>query len=521
MHRTRRQFLKTAGLIGASIAAAPTIIIPRVHAQMRLPDDPFTLGVASGDPLSDGFVIWTRLAPRPMLEDYGMPDVAVPVQWELAESESMNRIVRSGTAIAEPAWGHSVHVEFQGLTPGRDYWYRFRFGDHVSPVGRAITTPVEGSAVPSLRFAVVSCQHYERGYFAAYRDLVSQNPDLVIHLGDYMYENDPGRFAVRRHTGPEPVTLAGYRQRYACYRTDPDLQAAHAHTSWLFTWDDHEVDNNYANDQSQDFDDPAQFLLRRAAAYQAYYEMMPLRGSARPRGPDMRIYQRVAFGDLLAFHVLDNRQYRSDHPCDFSGRGPAVTPALCNEFNDPSRTMLGEAQESWLRNHLRDSDSRWNVLAQQTLFAEFNRGTAQMPVYATDGWGGYPAARDRIVQTLQDYGTANPVFIGGDVHSYWVTDIKADWRDADSATVASEFVGTSITSGGGDMDTYNALLPQNPHVGFIETRERGYMLFEVNAEEWRTVHRSMPDAHVVDPNATLSTARTFVVEYGRAGAQRA
>lgn len=208
---------------------------------------------------------------------------------------------------------------------------------------------------------------------------------------------------MRRHTGPEPVTLAGYRQRYACYRTDPDLQAAHALPSWLFTWDDHEVDNNYANDQSQDFDDPAQFLLRRAAAYQAYYEMMPLRGSA------------------------------------------------------------------WLRNHLRDSGSRWNVLAQQTLFAEFNRGTPQMPVHATDGWGGYPAARDRIVQYLQDYGTANPVFIGGDVHSYWVTDIKADWRDA---------------------------------------------------EEWRTAHRSMPDARVVDPNASLSTARSFVVENGRAGAQR-
>jgi len=518
MSPSRRDFIKSSALLGTALAA-PAIIVPRSFAQVRLADDPFTLGVASGDPLSDGFVIWTRLAPRPMDENYGMADVAVPVEWELAENESMNRIVRRGTAIADPALGHSVHVEFQGLAAGRPYWYRFRTGDHSSAVGRAITTPVEGSPADSLRFAFVSCQHYERGFFAAYRDLVEQDPDLVIHLGDYMYENDPGRFAIRRHTGPEPVTLAQYRQRYACYRTDPELQAAHAHTSWLFTWDDHEVDNNYANDQSQDFDEPAQFLQRRAAAYQAYYEMMPLRGSARPRGPHMRLYQRVAFGDLVAFHVLDDRQYRSDHPCDFDGGGSPVIPALCEELNDPARTLLGDTQERWLRNHLRDSQCQWNVLAQQTLFAEFNRGSPEVPVYATDGWGGYPVARDRIVDYLQRFATPNPVFIGGDVHSYWVTDIKSDWRDPDSPTVASEFVGTSITSGGGDMDEYNALLPQNPHVRFIETRERGYTLCEISRGEWRASHRSMPDARVVDPAAYLSTARRFVVENGRAGAQ--
>jgi len=520
MDRPRRQFLKSTSLLAAAVGA-PAIIVPRAYSQVRLTDNPFTLGVASGDPLSDGFVIWTRLAPRPLTEEYGMPNAVVPVEWELAENDSMNRIVRRGTAMANPAWGHSVHVELQGLAPGREYWYRFRTGEYASPVGRAITTPVEGSPLQALRFAYVSCQHYERGYYAAYRDLVEQSPDLVIHLGDYMYENDPGRFAVRRHTAPEPITLPQYRQRYACYRIDPDLQAAHAHTSWLFTWDDHEVDNNYANDQSQDFDDPAIFLRRRAAAYKAYYEMMPLRGSARPQGPDMRIYQRVAFGDLVNFHVLDDRQYRSDHPCGYEGGGNPVNPELCDALNDPERTMLGHQQERWLQKHLRDTRSHWNVLAQQTLFAEFDRGPEGATVFATDNWGGYPAARDRIVQQLIEVETPNPVFIGGDVHSYWVTDIKADWRDPESRTVATEFVGTSITSGGGDMDAYNRLLSKNPHVRMIETRERGYVLCTVTPEHWQVEHRSMPDARVVDPDATLNTARRFVVESGRPGAQPA
>ncbi|MFM1896933.1 MAG: alkaline phosphatase [Pseudomonadota bacterium] len=514
---SRRSLLRRASFL-ASAALLPGMLSNGAKAQTRLLDYPFKLGVASGDPLSDGFVIWTRLAPFPTELDYGMDPEPVLVNWQVAERDSMANVVMEGTTLATPEMGHSVHVDLRGLRPGRDYFYRFRVGDYESRIGRAITAPVVGSPLEEFRFAFVSCQHYERGYYPAYRDLVEQDPRLVVFLGDYMYEGNPGRAAVRRHEGPEPVTLAQYRARYATYKLDANLQAAHAHTSWAFTWDDHEVDNNYANDNSQDFDDVESFLRRRAAAYQAYYETMPLRSSARPRGPALDLYQRLSFGDLLDINILDDRQYRSEHPCDWSGSGVTVDPELCSELNDPSRTMLGEQQQRWLEGNLTTSRSRWNVIAQQTLFAEFNRGQNGRTLYSTDGWGGYPAARDRLVRHIATSGVSNPVFIGGDVHANWVTDIKEDWSNPQSRTVASEFVGTSITSSGGGMELYDVLLPQNPHVKFIETRERGYNLCTVTPGQWRTEHRSCPDDGILNPDTRLTTMRSFVVENGRPGA---
>lgn len=513
----RRLLTQASWLAGATLL--PVVGAQSALAQPRFLDNPFKLGVASGDPLSDGFVIWTRLAPYPREIDYGMTPEPVLVSYQVAERDNMTNVVAEGTTLARPELGHSVHVELRGLRPGREYWYRFTAGDYQSRIGRGITAPVPGSPLQEFRFAFVACQHYERGYFPAYRDLVEQDPLFVVHLGDYIYENDPNRFTVRRHEGPEPVTLEQYRARYSTYRMDPDLQNAHAHTSWAFTWDDHEVDNNYAGANSQDFDAIETFLRRRAAAYQAYYEMMPLRASARPIGADMHIYQSLSFGDLINFQILDDRQYRSEHPCDYDGSGVTVSPTLCAELNDPSRTMLGDRQHAWLERSLASSQARWNVLAQQTLFAEFNRGSSAQPLYSTDGWGGYPASRDRIVRYLADARIANPVFIGGDVHAYWVTDIKEDWNDPQSRTVATEFIGSSITSGGGSMDAYNALLPQNPHVKFIETQERGYALCTVTPNEWRTEHRALPDAGIQNPDARLSTRRSFVVENGRPGAQ--
>jgi alkaline phosphatase D len=517
---SRRRLLRQASIIATAVIL-PAGFGRQVNAQPRFPDFPFKLGVASGDPLSDGFVIWTRLAPYPLQTDYGMTPEPVLVNWQVADRENMSNVVAEGTTLALPEFGHSVHVELRGLQPGREYFYRFSVGDAVSRIGRGITAPVIGSPLDQFRVAFVSCQHYERGYFPAYRDLVQQNPDLVVHLGDYIYENDPNRFSVRRHEGPEPVTLEQYRARYSTYRMDADLQNAHAHTSWAFTWDDHEVDNNYAGAMSQDFDAAEAFLRRRAAAYQAYYEMMPLRASAKPRGPDMQIYQRLTFGDLLDINMMDDRQYRSEHPCDYDGGGVIVMPELCSQLYDPSRTMLGEQQHRWLEGSLSASTSRWNVLAQQTLFAEFNRGTNGQTLYSTDGWGGYPVSRDRIVRHLVEANVSNPVFLGGDVHAYWVTDIKEDWRNPDSRTVASEFVTTSITSSGGSMDAYRPLLAQNPHVKFIETEERGYTLCTVTPQQWLAEHRAMPDAGLRDPDTRLSTARRWVVENGRPGAQLA
>ncbi len=514
---TRRGLLQRASLL-AGAALLPGAMSTVVRAQGTLPENPFKLGVASGDPLSDGFVIWTRLALYPTEVDYGMRPEAMLVYWEVSETENMNRIVQEGSAIAHPELGHSVHVELRGLRAGRQYWYRFRFGDYVSRIGRGITTPTIANSLQEFKFAYVSCQHYERGYYPAYRDLVEQDPQFIVHLGDYIYENDPNRFTVRRHEGPEPVTLEQYRARYSLYRMDADLQSAHAHTSWAFTWDDHEVDNNYANDQSQDFDDPRAFLKRRAAAYQAYYEMMPLRASARPQGASLRLYQRIVFGDLVAFNILDDRQYRSDHPCDWEGGGPNVVAELCSELTDPNRTMLGRAQENWLAQNLANREARWNVLAQQTLFSEFNRGIGGNTVYSTDGWGGYPVSRDRIVEQLVRAQTSNPVFIGGDVHSYWVTDVKEDWHNPNSRTVASEFVGTSITSSGGLNAQYAELIKQNPHVKLIETEQRGYVMCTVTPETWRVDHRCVEDAGILNPDSRLATARSFIVEHGRPGA---
>lgn len=517
---SRRRLIRQASML-ASAAMLPGTLRAHAASRQQFPDYPFKLGVASGDPLSDGFVIWTRLAPYPWEIDYGMNPEPVLVHYQVSEAENMSLVVREGTTLARPELGHSVHVELRGLRPDREYWYRFRVGDYESRIGRGITAPVVGSPLEEFRFAFVACQHYERGYYAAYRDLVEQNPRFVVHLGDYIYEGSPNTQAVRRHEGPEPETLEQYRARYSTYRMDANLQDAHALTSWAFTWDDHEVDNNYAGANSQDFDDPQTFLRRRAAAYQAYYEMMPLRASARPVGPHMTIYQRLDFGDLINFNILDDRQYRSEHPCDYDGSGVTVSPDLCAELNDPSRTLLGEQQHRWLERSLSQSDTRWNVIAQQTLFAEFNRGRGGQTLYSTDGWGGYPASRDRLVRHIADHDVSNPVFIGGDVHAYWVTDVKEDWSNPDSRTVATEFVGSSITSGGGSMALYNSLLPQNPHVRFVETQERGYALCTVNHRQWVTEHRSMPDPAIRNPDSRLRTARTYVVENGRPGAQLA
>src|SRR5262249_43864831 len=230
----------------------------------------------------------------------------------------MKGIVRRGMAQADPDYGYSVHAEVEGLAPGRAYWYRFMSGDVVSAGGRAVTLPTAASKFANLPLGFVSCANYEHGYYAAYRHLAEENPDLVLFLGDYIYEYPDMRSTdlVRRHSeGVEATTLAGYRNRYAQYKLDPDLQRLHAATTAIMTWDDHEVQNDYANQDSQDFADPADFLKRRAAAYRAFYEHMPLRPKARPNGALMRLYDRFAFGDLVEFSLLDGRQYRWREAC--------------------------------------------------------------------------------------------------------------------------------------------------------------------------------------------------------------
>lgn len=511
-HRRRQLLLATAGLaLGGALRPLPLLAAPRFAST------PFTLGVASGDPLADGFVLWTRLAPEP-LDGGGMPAAAVEVDWLVAEDPGLKKVVQRGIALAHPDAAHSVHVEVEGLRPDRVYWYRFRCGGHASTTGRTRTAPQIGAPAAQCRLAWASCQHYEQGYFSAYRHMAADAPDLILHLGDYIYEGSWGE-PVRRHEAAECTTLAGYRARHARYKMDVDLQAAHAAAPWLCTWDDHEVDNDYANAESQDGDPREAFLLRRAAAYQAYWEHLPLRRRARPVGADALLYSASGWGDLLGLFVLDNRQYRSDQPCATPEKKGGQVVQDCAARLAPERTLLGPEQERWLLGSLGASQQRWNVLAQQMLMAQLDQTPGPGQGWWTDGWDGYAAARARILQHLYSRKVPNPVVLGGDIHSFWANDLKLDFDEAGSPTVASEFVGTSITSRGVPYEQFAAMRGDNPQVRFFDSRSRGYSRATVTPERWQTDFVALSD--VRDVRATAKVLARFVVEAGRPGVQQA
>jgi alkaline phosphatase D len=502
---TRRDFLRVGRDAAACIALAS---LPGSHG-IRLPRAralPFPYGVASGDPIDTGVVLWTRLDPAVAR------GAAVAVDWEIADSESFTRIVQKGSTSAPQELGYTVHAEVGGLAPGRDYWYRFHVAGETSAVGRTRTAPATGAALDRFFFAFVSCQNYEHGYFTAFRHIAEEHPELVVHLGDYIYERRFGNTPVREHEFGEVITLEQYRARYATYRLDGDLQAAHAACAWIVTPDDHEVQNNYADAVSETNAPREQFLLRRAAAYQAYYEFMPLRRASIPHGPGMQLYRRARFGDLLTFHVLDTRQFRSDQAC---GDG---TKPRCAEALDTSRTMMGAAQEAWLAEGLRESRTRWNVLANQVMLAQVAGGPADAPTYSMDQWSGYPVARQRLIDQLGALRSANPIVITGDIHSNWVADLKKDFDNPASATVGVEFVGTSITSGGDGSDTSRAsTFTRNPHIKFYNGR-RGYVRATVTKGAWTSDYRTVP--FVTRPDAPIETKGTFVVHDATMGVQQ-
>ena len=509
---TRRTFLRAA----SAIALAQPL---RLLAQPRFQKNPFTLGVASGYPQPDGIVLWTRLAPDP-LNGGGMPDAAVEVAWEIADNESFNPVLRKGTARATPALAHSVHAEINGLQAARWYWYRFHAGDATSSAGRFRTAPAADAANDRLRFALASCQQYEQGYFAAYRYMARDELDLVIHVGDYIYESSWGDNRVRSHGSPESITLTDYRNRYALYKSDADLQAAHAAFAWLVTWDDHEVSNDYANDRSQRADPPAPFLQRRAAAYQAYYEHMPLPAWARPRGANAQLYMQTAFGQLARFYVLDDRQYRSHQVCARPGRGGSsiVKDAECPQRLSPELSLLGTEQERWLNSAFEKSSAGWNIIAQQTLMAQRSRDTDGASGYWTDGWDGYPKARERLLGAIAQRKISNPLVLGGDVHAGIVADLKMNFDDPKSSVIATEFVGTSISSQGPGAKFTEAAIQRNPHLKFYNGTQRGYTAFEVTPARCHVRMRTL--SGVADPQATISNLAAFVVESGKAGAQQ-
>jgi alkaline phosphatase D len=523
---TRRAFLRGAGSAAAGALLGPSILGCLGPRSPRFAGDPFQLGVAAGSPAPDGFVLWTRLAPDPLSPDPatpgGMSGGAIPVVYEIATDSQLRQIVRRGAALAEPALGYSVHAEVSGLAAARPYWYRFSCGDAVSRIGCARTAPAAGASVERLRFGFVSCANYEHGYFSAYRHLADESPELVLFLGDYLYEYVDAHPGVRRHSdGVEARDLRTYRNRYAQYRLDPDLQRLHAETTALVTWDDHEVQNDYADRWSQTFDDPEQFLLRRAAAYQAYYEHMPLRPSrSRPEGPSLRLYERFAWGDLAELFLLDGRQYRSREACYRPpyGGGHLETGASCPELEAAGRSLLGPEQEAWLAAGLARSSGRWNVIAQDVMMARLRQRTRSGAFASwTDDWNGYPANRERLLRSLHEGRVSNPVVVSGDIHSFWANELWLDFDDPHSPVVATELVGTSISAHPVPYEKFAAYLPDNPHVRYFESRLRGYASVDLTPDRMTTRLRAVSDA--TDPEAGVSTLRTFVVETGRAGPQ--
>ena len=508
------------------MAAGAVVIAPRpMRAPLLLPStgpkvpaDPFTLGVASGDPDPSGVVLWTRLAPDPLAPGGGMAPEPVRIRWEVASDERFREIARRGATRAQPDAAHSVHVEVDGLEPGRDYFYRFVAGDEESPVGRTRTAPAPSANLRALQLACASCQDYEAGLFVAHRHLADEDVDVVLFLGDYIYERGASSGRPRMHEGPEPVDLDGYRRRYATYKADADLQSAHAAHPWIVTWDDHEVENNYAGGIPQGGvngpDD--EFLARRADAYRAWWEHQPVRlGPPRGSGP-YRIHRRIRYGRLAEISVLDTRQYRTDQPCGTS----SDVGAPCADVDAPDATMLGDEQQAWLTEGLERSRARWNVVAQQVLAASVNfvpGASAPDGIVDLDGWDGYRASQRHLVQALAS--ARNPVVLTGDIHSAWVNDLSADVDDPAGSPIGSEIIGTSITSGFSLASAVKAGVATRPHVKYFEGTRRGYVRCTVDTREWRADHRYV--SGIDDPAATIETGASFVIEAGNPGAQPA
>ncbi|WP_433374658.1 alkaline phosphatase D family protein [Actinoplanes sp. CA-142083] len=489
----------------AAVATGPLLVRPAAayaNTSHDVPADVFTLGVASGDPLPDGVVLWTRAL--------GLPDRSFPVRWEIALDSRFARGRRSGTAIARPELGHSVHVDVRGLRPDTVYYYRFRLSGQITPIGRTRTAPAPTAHPRGLRFAFASCQDFQAGFYNAYTHMAAEDLAFVAFLGDYIYEGPRNAAAIRQHEGTdEPYTLDQYRARHATYKSDPHLQAAHAAFPWIVTFDDHEIDNNWADEIPQDpaAQTPESFRARRIAAFQAYYEHMPLRRSSLPRGLDMQVYRRLRFGSLAGVHVLDTRQYRSDQP------------ATLADASSESLTMTGPEQERWLVDGLRHSGVRWNLLANQVMWAQNDRTAGPTQTFDFDNWDGYRAQRKRLLTYFGSGHVDNPVILTGDRHCTWVSDLRPDFDDPSTPIVGAEITGTSITSGGNPNvaafhATYDPIMAESPHWRYIDN-QRGYVVCDVTPSEL-TASLRLVDT-VLAPTASVRTAARFTIEAGRPG----
>ena len=499
-------------LVGALVGLSGPLTAP-LAADTRFSVNPFTLGIASGDVTDTSTVLWTRLAPEPLAADGGMDPSSVPVQWELSLDPEMSRVIRRGEAIATPTFAHSVHVDIDGLEPGRKYWYRFSVLSHTSRIGRTKTLPGRNSRPDSVRFVTASCQNYTHGYFVAYEHMIQDRPDFIIHLGDYFYDTSFGVTDFRHHeTEKAPVTVADFRRRHARYKTDKQLQHAHAEIPFFTTIDNH--------DAIEDMD-PDKFA-QRAAAYQAWYEHMPVRGYKAAGDNQFDLIREISLGSLAQISLLDGRQFRDQKEVcenEYPDYGFGNYRERCAAVFDENRSMLGPEQEKWLTERLVGNTSDWNVIASPGPLLPFRYHHDGKELSYIGAWDIYPANRARIAAALEASETGHPLILSGDVHSFWAVDGDLV-RDAVERIPVVEFVASSISANWPEQlaKPVTDNLPHNPQVQFYDPDRRGYLLHEVTATEWKTTARAMED--VRNKQSPAIDLASFVVHHGEPGFER-
>ncbi|MBB5851737.1 alkaline phosphatase D family protein [Amycolatopsis umgeniensis] len=495
MSVNRRDLLRgaaTAGALGLAWPLSSRMTVAQAEEAAAAlgatwDEAPFTLGVASGDPVPYGVALWTRLAPKPMEFEQPLEDT-VEVGWEVAADRGFRRRVARGTAAATAALGHSVHVPVSGLEPGSQYYYRFHALGKVSRVGRTRTAPV--GPVRRVRFASANCQAFHDGFYAAHAGIAREELDFVVHLGDYVYEHGQvGGNPLRDHEGPEVLTLPSYRRRHALYKSDPSLRDAHAAHPWFITWDDHEVVNDYSGTT------PA-LQARRSAAYQAWYEHMPVRPD-HPSTP--RIHRQRRWGDLLDLSILDLRQYRSAQ-------------------NLPDGTILGADQKAWLKDQVTGAGEAWHCWVNSIMLSQLAKPGGGGYMF-TDQWDGFLAERKEVLTHVAQSGLEDLVVITGDWHSAFVDDIRPDFADPASPVIGTEFTAHSVSSGAYSPEWNATNGPKmgaaNPHLKYFEGDRYGYDVYEVTPRRWSTHMRVIGDRR--DPRSPVSTLTTFHVDRGRPG----
>ena len=493
-HLPRRTFL-TASLAGAAAlglaacssedeTATEESTTTSTSPPPELSGDPFTLGVASGDPTPEAVVLWTRL----LTPGKDVPEEDIEVVWEVAADEGFSETVATGVATAAAKWGHSVHVDVTDLEPATDYWYRFTVGDATSPVGR--TNTVAASGTDPVRMAVCTCQGYSVGYYTAHRYMAEDDVDVVFFNGDFIYDFEAGGDLRPHGLGP-PTTLEEYRAIYEVGLGDADLAANRSVHPWVLTWDDHEVEDNYAGLVPGELSvrsgtAPPDFAARRADAYQAWWEHQPVR-SPEPDGPDLPIYRSLRFGDLVNMAVLDTRQYRDEQVKE--GNLPGIDEILNYGAQTPpvfdeDRQMLGEEQEQWLLEEIEASDTTWFVLGQQSLMGGWNLDPT-MPdgLWSTDTWDGYVAQRARVLDALAEGDPGSVVTVGGDIHHSIVQSLRRDPTELDSEVIGSEFICPSVTSQSSESPEEIANIASAPYIEYYDGTRRGYMLMEFTEDD--------------------------------------